>query len=65
MWALCRGVHGTVCFDFENKSHHNREIKMHTVRFSSVDFSKSSKPNQINATWIGSVGAVYSLRTYL
>jgi hypothetical protein len=34
----CRDVRGTVWFGFEHKSHPNRNIKMHAVRFGSVDF---------------------------
>jgi hypothetical protein len=38
-----------------------REIKMHAVRFSSVGFKRSSKPNQTNAVRIDSIVAVYSI----
>jgi len=54
-----RSVRDAVWFGFEHKSHSNREIK--NMRFSLVRliFKKSSKPNQTNAVWIGSVCAVY------
>ena len=58
---MCRGDRGAVWFGFEHKSHPNRKIKMHAVRFGSVGFKKSSKPNQTNAVMIGSVVAVYDV----
>jgi hypothetical protein len=35
---LSRGDRGADWFGFKHKSHHNREIKMHAVRFGSVGF---------------------------
>ena len=58
---LIRGDRGADWFGFKHKSHPNREIKMHAVRFGSVDFKKSSKPNQTNAVMIGSMVAVYDV----
>jgi hypothetical protein len=39
-WRLrkSRGVRGAVWFGFDHKSHPNRNIKKHAVRFGSVDF---------------------------
>jgi hypothetical protein len=36
--VFARGDRGAVWFGFEYKYHPNREIKMHVVRFGSVDF---------------------------
>jgi hypothetical protein len=36
--SLGRGDRGAVWFGFEHKSHPNRKIKMHAVRFGSVGF---------------------------
>jgi len=57
--VVSRGVRGAVWFGFEYKSHPNREIKKHAVGLVRLIFKKSSKPNQTNAPWIGSVCAVY------
>jgi hypothetical protein len=38
IWILLRGDRGAVWFSFEHKSHPNRKIKMHAVRFGSVGF---------------------------
>jgi hypothetical protein len=58
-------------FSFDYKSHPNCKIKIHAVRFGSVDQDKihavwfgwflKCHPNQTNAVRIGSVVAVYSL----
>jgi hypothetical protein len=42
-------------FGFKNKSYPNREIKMHAIRFCSVGFKKSSKPNQTKPMRLGLV----------
>jgi hypothetical protein len=49
------GDRGAVWFGFEHKSHLNREIKMHAVRFGSVDFKRSFKPNRTKPMRLGSV----------
>jgi len=61
MFDLMMRVCGAVWFGFEVKSHPNRKIKKYAVWFGSVDFENKiqTKPNQTNAVWIGSVGAVF------
>jgi len=59
--VVFRGVCGAVWFSFEVKSHPSRKINMYAVWFGSVDFTNKirTKPNQTNAVWIRSVGAVF------
>ena len=54
LWV--RSVRGAVWFDFEHKSHPNREIK--NMRFGLVRliFKKSSKPNHCGLDWFGLCG---------
>jgi len=57
------GVRDTVWFGFENKSHPNHKKK--NMMFGLVGFKNKirTKPNQTNAVWVGSVGAIFFSET--
>jgi hypothetical protein len=58
---MYRGDRGAVWFDFDHKSHPNREKKIMRFGLVRLIFKTSSKPNQTNVVRIGSVAAVYTI----
>jgi hypothetical protein len=58
---IVRGDCGVVWFSFKSKSHSNREIKMHVVRFASVGFKKVIQTNRCGYDWFGGCGLQHNI----